>query len=85
MCCDGNYAVPSIRYLNAQLKAQWYNANECVNSTKADIKASDYDKTKYFRSLAQFHYFGQDKKARKRFNEVADLPFAANFDEPSVR
>jgi len=85
MCCDGNYAVPSIYYLNAQLKALWSNANECVNSTTADIKSSDYDKTKYFRALAQFHYFGQDKKARKRFNTVEELPFAACFDEPSVR
>ena len=85
MCCDNNYAVPSIYYLNAQLKALWHNANECVNSTTADIKSGDYDKTKYFRALAQFHYFGQDKKARKRFNTVEELPFVACFDEPSVR
>lgn len=85
MCCDGNYAVPSIHYLNAQLKALWHNASECVNSTTADIKSVDYDKTKYFRALAQFHYFGQDKKARKRFTTVEELPFAASFDEPHVR
>ena len=85
MCCDNNYAVPSIHYLNAQLKALWYNANECVNSTTADIMSGDYEKTKYFRALAQFHYFGQDKKARKRFSTVEELPFVACFDEPSVR
>ena len=87
MCHDGNSASLSVRYINAQLTALWENAVECMNSTKNntwDVRSIEYDKSKYTRALAQYHYFG--KKAPKAQNlSVNDFHFYATFGKPEIR
>ena len=73
-----------IHYLNVQLHALWYNTSKFMNSMMADIKSSNYDKSKYLHALVQFHHFVQDKKAQKCFNMVEDLLFAVSFNKPPV-
>ncbi|KAF7351634.1 hypothetical protein MSAN_01596000 [Mycena sanguinolenta] len=63
MCFEDNSAPLSVRYLNAQLSAMWKNAVECVGytgtkTTTVDLRSSDYQKHKYTRSLAEFHFAG---------------------------
>ncbi|KAJ6457917.1 hypothetical protein C8R45DRAFT_560881 [Mycena sanguinolenta] len=63
MCFDDNSAPLSVRYLNAQLSAMWRNAVECAGykgtkTTTIDLRSSEYQKHKYTRSLAEFHFVG---------------------------
>ncbi|PSS11038.1 hypothetical protein PHLCEN_2v3334 [Hermanssonia centrifuga] len=86
MCHDGNSASLSVRYLNAQLSALWENATECVKesgSNVLDVKSQEYEKSKYTRALAQFHYLG--KKAPKTISSTEDLLFYATFDKPQLK
>ena len=86
MCIDGNSAPLSVRYLNSQLSALWENANQCMkeaSNTSTDVKSSQYEKSKYTRALAQFHYFG--RKASKIVTSSADFAFYATFAKPQLK
>ena len=87
MCHDCNSASLSVRYINAQLTALWENAVECINSTKnnaSDVRSTQYEKSKYTRALAQYHYFG--KRAPKAQSlTVDDFHFYATFGKPSLK
>lgn len=86
MCHDGNSAPLSVRYLNSQLSALWANADQCVKeatNTATDVKSSQYDRSKYTRALAQFHYFG--RKAPKVVQSSADFAFYATFAKPEIK
>jgi hypothetical protein len=66
MCIDGNSAPLSARYLNSQLIALWQNAHDCVrwashhggDGDSVNLSSEDYNRHKYQRALAQFHYMG---------------------------
>ncbi|KAG8774937.1 hypothetical protein FRC15_000899 [Serendipita sp. 397] len=83
MCHDGNSAGASQRYLNAQITALYQTAYECVQSCSGelDFKSASYDRSKYTRSLAQYHFVGP--KPRKVFS-TAELFFSAQFDQPRL-
>ncbi|KAK7042564.1 hypothetical protein R3P38DRAFT_320807 [Favolaschia claudopus] len=86
MCPGDNSAALSVRYLNAQLTAMWQNAAECVGhegkKSTVDLRAADYIKHKYTRSLAQFHYIG-DKPPKGSISKEA-LFFDGSFGEPRL-
>ena len=83
MCHDGNSATQSVRYLNAQVISLYQNAADCVEScgTLLNFKSEEYDKTKYSRSLAQYHYIGPKPK---QVISTQELFFFANFAAPKV-
>ncbi|KAJ7243610.1 hypothetical protein B0H12DRAFT_830295 [Mycena haematopus] len=86
MCFDDNVAPLSVRYLNAQLSAMWKNAVECVShggeKTTVDLRSGDYQKHKYTRSLAEFHFAG-NVPARGSI-AVENLFFDGTFGEPRL-
>lgn len=83
MCNDGNSATQSVRYLNSQLAALFQNASECVQNCAPilDFKSVDYDKTKYTRSLAEFHFVGPKPK---KVYSTSELFFSATFSQPKL-
>lgn len=86
MCLEGNSASLSIRYLNAQLGSLWENAHQCAHDSGVDpndVKSQDYDKSKYTRALAQYHFFG--RKAPKTVRTTDDLLFYAQFGRPELK
>ena len=90
MCHDNNSASLSVRYLNSQLTALWENAVECVNSVvhdkgvpQWDIRSEKYDRSKYTRALAEFHFYG--KKAPKTAVPASEFWFFARFGRPEVK
>jgi hypothetical protein len=86
MCLNDNSATLSVRYLNAQLTAMWQNAVECVGhegkKATVDLRSTDYDKHKYTRSLAQFHFAG-NKPPRGSISKE-NLFFDGTFGEPRL-
>ncbi|KAJ7023254.1 hypothetical protein C8F04DRAFT_1193608 [Mycena alexandri] len=86
MCLNDNSATLSARYLNAQLSAMWENAVECVGHeskmTAVDLRSTEYNKHKYTRSLAQFHFAG-NKTPRGSISRD-NLFFDAAFGEPRL-
>ncbi|KAJ7738254.1 hypothetical protein DFH07DRAFT_1064579 [Mycena maculata] len=84
MCNDGNSAPQSIRYLNAQLAALWENADDCAKQAgkNPNFKSELWEKGKYTRALAQYHYLG--KKSASKITDVKDLPFSASFGKPTL-
>ncbi|KAJ7027386.1 hypothetical protein C8F04DRAFT_965258 [Mycena alexandri] len=86
MCLNDNSATLSARYLNAQLSAMWENAVECVGHqgkmTAVDLRSTEYNKHKYTRSLAQFHFAG-NKMPRGSISKD-NLFFDAAFGEPHL-
>lgn len=82
MCHDGNSATQSVRYLNAQLTALYQNAYECVHDCEdsLDFTSVEYDKSKYNRSLAQWHFVPKPKKVFS----TAELFFSAHFEQPKL-
>ncbi|KAJ7199899.1 hypothetical protein B0H12DRAFT_1036920 [Mycena haematopus] len=86
MCLNDNSAPLSVRYLNAQLSAMWQNAVECVNhggkQTIVDLRSSDYQKHKYTRSLAEFHFAGHSPS--RGSIAVENLFFDGSFGEPRL-
>lgn len=88
MCHDGNSAPLSVRYLNSQLSALWENALECVKSTKEnswDVRSEKYEKSKYTRALAQFHYYGRKAPKPQGSPSSVDFFFYATFGRPEIR
>ena len=87
MCLEGNSAPLSIRYLNAQLSSLWENARHCAqqsDKTRAiDIASPEYEKSKYTRALAQYHFFG--KKIPKGVRSTKDFLFYALFAKPELK
>lgn len=83
MCHDGNSASQSVRYLNAQLASLYENASGCVEAcgTLLNFKSVEYDKTKYSRSLAQYHFIGPKPK---HITSTKELFFSANFATPKL-
>ncbi|KAL0952771.1 hypothetical protein HGRIS_006999 [Hohenbuehelia grisea] len=86
MCPGDNSARLSVRYLNAQLSAMWQNAAECVGhegkKTSVDMRSNDYDKHKYTRSLAQFHFAGSKPPRGSIAKDT--LFFDGAFGEPRL-
>ncbi|KAJ7246223.1 hypothetical protein C8J57DRAFT_1678479 [Mycena rebaudengoi] len=84
MCNDGNSAPQSIRYLNAQLAALWENADDCAKQEgkSPNFKSEHWEKGKYTRALAQYHYLG--KKSTSKITGVKDLLFSASFGKPTL-
>ncbi|KAF7343262.1 hypothetical protein MVEN_01758100 [Mycena venus] len=86
MCPGDNSATLSARYLNAQLSAMWQNAVECVGhegkKTTVDLRSTEYDKHKYTRSLAQFHFAGTRSPRGSILKEK--LFFDGTFGEPRL-
>ncbi|KAF7354146.1 hypothetical protein MVEN_01102100 [Mycena venus] len=84
MCNDGNSAPQSIRYLNAQLAALWENADDCAKQAgkNPNFKSEHWEKGKYTRALAQYHYLG--KKTGSKITGEKDLLFSASFDKPTL-
>ncbi|KAF7328255.1 hypothetical protein MVEN_02565400 [Mycena venus] len=84
MCNDGNSAPQSIRYLNAQLAALWENADDCAKQAgkNPNFKSEHWEKGKYTRALAQYHYLG--KKAVSKITGEKDLLFSASFGKPTL-
>ncbi|KAJ7210092.1 hypothetical protein GGX14DRAFT_451427 [Mycena pura] len=84
MCNDGNSALQSIRYLNAQLAALWENADDCAKQAGKDpnFKSEHWEKGKYTRALAQYHYLG--KKSASKVTGAKDLLFCASFGKPTL-
>ncbi|KAJ7263473.1 hypothetical protein C8J57DRAFT_1629561 [Mycena rebaudengoi] len=84
MCNDGNSAPQSIRYLNAQLAALWENADDCAKQAgnNPNFKSEHWEKGKYTRALAQYHYLG--KKSTSKITGVKDLLFSASFGKPTL-
>jgi hypothetical protein len=87
MCLDGNFAPASVRYLNSQLSALWQNAVACAShfGTKAsvDLSSSAYIKSRYTRSLAQWHYAGEQPVRGPIRKE--DLLFSGSFGQPKLQ
>ncbi|KAF7429005.1 hypothetical protein PC9H_008243 [Pleurotus ostreatus] len=86
MCLNDNSATLSARYLSAQLSAMWQNAVECVEteheSAIIDLRSEEYDKHKYKRGLAQWHYGG--RRVPKGGISKDSLFFYGSFDEPRL-
>ncbi|KAJ7731993.1 hypothetical protein B0H16DRAFT_1582407 [Mycena metata] len=87
MCLHDNSATLSARYLNAQLSAMWANAVECVGHegkmATVELRSDEYEKHKYTRSLAQFHFAG-NKTPRGSISKEK-LLFDATFGEPHLK
>ena len=84
MCIDGNSAPLSEYYIKSQFAALWQNASNCAKSMTGHTWA-DYEKSKYTRALAQFHYYG--RKAPKPQAKVSndDFRFSATFGTPDIK
>ncbi|KAJ3540782.1 hypothetical protein NM688_g6177 [Phlebia brevispora] len=86
MCHDGNSAPLSVRYLNSQLTTLWQNAVQCTDESKngtLDVASQEYEKSKYTRALAQFHYFGA--RAPTSVSSTGDFFFYARFGQPDLK
>lgn len=85
MCHDGNSASLSVRYLNSQLTSLWENAVECTEEGghTHDFASAHYEKSKYTRALAQYHFFGN--RALKMVDSTDDLLFFATFAKPELK
>ena len=86
MCFDDNAAPLSARYLNAQLSAMWQNAVDCVahggTKTIIDLRSPDYQRHKYTRSLAEYHFAGLSTP--RAAVPVENLFFNGVFGEPRL-
>jgi hypothetical protein len=84
MCKHGNSSHLSKRFVAAQLRALWENAQECVQygSTQGndiDLSSSTYHESQYVRALAEWYLPG---KGAKGSTPKQDFFFAASFAEP---
>ncbi|KAF8183019.1 hypothetical protein K438DRAFT_1975274 [Mycena galopus ATCC 62051] len=85
MCLGDNSATLSARYINAQLTAMWENARECAGHDilpTVDLRSGEYQKHKYARSLAEFHFAG-DAPARGSIAKEG-LFFNGTFEKPRL-
>lgn len=86
MCINDNSAALSAHYLSSQLSALWKNADDCVateaKSPVVNLHSANYEKHKYTRSLAQWHFAG--KRAPKGDVSKDSLFFYALFKEPKL-